>query len=233
MSPDDRKLIDRLIEAGRRDTAQNETERQARIYAGVLAAGAGDGGGSGAAGPRTLHSWIGFTALGLGALALMVAGSGALSGSTGKTSDVRPAAEAPASPSAAAPPSASAAEPPPDATSGGTSVWELPSVPTPKKALAAPSAENDDLARELAVIASARRKLREHDPAGAMSLLVDFDRRFPRPRVGDEATVLRVEVLLALGRSSEARRLGRDFIAGHPDSIYRARLAQLLGDASQ
>ena len=65
-----------------------------------------------------------------------------------------------------------------------------------------------------------------------MKLLDDFDRRFPHPHAGEEATVLRIEVLFGLGRIEGARRSGRDFIARRPDSIYRARVAQLLGDAS-
>jgi len=224
MSNDDRDLVASLLEAGRRDVAPDEAERQSRIYAGVIAAASGSSGHA-TAGTRGLGSWTGLTVVGLGALVLASAGALALSRSDAPSS----APPAAAAPLAETTPSA-ALDAPSVASAPGTSVWELPSARETKKPAAAASRERerDGLALELAAIESARRKLREHDPAGALALLDDYDRRFPHPRVADEAAVLRVEVLFALGRDDEARRLGHDFVERRPGSIYRARVAQLV-----
>ncbi len=242
MSGDDRELVARLLDAARRDVAADEAQRQEKVYERVIGGPAAGGGGppirSG-----LLGSWIAISAAGLGALALVGAAALALGTGSAKTGE-------PPAPAGASTPSTSADTPSPAdvsearnsevpasasaAGSIGTSVWELPSVATSERP-AAPGmtamTASDELALELAALANARKKLREQDPAGAMKLLDDFDRRFPRPRAGEEAIVLRVEVLFGLGRADDARRIGQQFVARHPDSIYRARVVQLLGDA--
>jgi len=236
MSADDRDYAARLPAAARRDVAADEAEREGRICERVLAAGSG--GGEAPSSPRSLRPWGGLTAAGFGALVMVGAGAFALvspkSGTepTHDSTDRRPApAQAISETNVISEPSP--AKPSPVEPAVGTSVWELPAADAPKATAPLPSAAPDTLALELAALERARKTLREHDAAGAAALLDEFDRRFPRPRTGDEAVVLRVEVLIALGRSKEARRLGTEFLARHPDSIYRARIAQLLGDGSQ
>jgi hypothetical protein len=60
-------------------------------------------------------------------------------------------------------------------------------------------------AREVAQLAAALQRLRaDKDARGALALLDEHRRRFPVGALGDEARVVRVEALLALGRSREA-----------------------------
>lgn len=243
MGGNDRDLTSRLLDAARRDIAPDEAQRQAKIVERVLGGAAGGGGDGPLSGARPGRSWLGMTAAGLGAIALV--GAGVFAVARGPTTHEQRGAVGPARVETPAP-----SEAPADRASGGaqiasaagatgTSVWELPSVATahkpalsgPPPAASAP-ASADELALELAALEGARRRLRDQDPAGAMKLLDDFDRRFPRPRAGEEATVLRVEVLLGLGRTADAHRIGRDFIIRRPESIYRARVVQLLGDAA-
>lgn len=243
MGGNDRELVERLLDSARRDVAPDEAQRQAKIVERVLGGAAGGGGDGPLSGARSGRSWLGKTAAGLGAIALV--GAGVFAVARGPTTQAqRGAVGASAEPARVETPAPSDA--PTERASGGaqlgaagTSVWELPSVATAQKpALSGPPpaavapAATDELALELAALEGARRRLRDQDPAGAMKLLDDFDRRFPRPRAGEEATVLKVEVLLGLGRAADAHRIGRDFITRRPDSIYRARVVQLLGDAA-
>ena len=58
---------------------------------------------------------------------------------------------------------------------------------------------------EAALVASAFRRLRgERDPAGALSILDLHDHRFPAGSLASEASLARVEALLALGRRADA-----------------------------
>ncbi|AKV04403.1 hypothetical protein AKJ09_11066 [Labilithrix luteola] len=227
MSNEDRRFVEQLLDAARHDEAPDASARQARIHEHVVRAAPASAGLA----ARAFRSWGGFAVAGLGALAFV----GVVASVTSRSVKQPPAPAIAAAPSVPVPPAASASvEVVADGEQvRGTSVWELPSVPAPKKAVAAQGEDADLLALELAALEGARKKLREGDAAGAQKRLTDFDRRFPHPRVGDEATVLRIEVLFALGRGEDARRLGQAFVATHPDSIYRARVAQLLGDPSR
>lgn len=226
---DARDLAARLIEAGRRDVAPNQTEREAKIYAGVLAAAAAgpDGGGGGDASVlRSLGAWGRIALMGVGALAVVGTGSLVLTRASDTRTDLPngPAAVATIAPSW---PVQTPTEQP-KVEESSTSVWALPSVVTPKKN--GPADESDTLSAELAMLEAIRATIRARDSRAAMLGLSEFDRRFPHPRAADEATVLRVEVLAASGKADEARRVGRAFLEGHPDSIYRARIALVMGD---
>jgi hypothetical protein len=164
------------------------------------------------------------------------------------TSPSSPMVGTPAPSSSGATVSASPSAPESAATttsSPPTSVWDLPSTSSPrspdtippKSSRALPLAparertvaeQSDELEAQLAALERVRDRLRHDDGGRAMELLEKFDQRFPRPLVRDEATVLRLQVLLALGRRSEATALGDGFVATHPNSLYRARIAQLL-----
>lgn len=81
---------------------------------------------------------------------------------------------------------------------------------------------------ELEALARVRRALATQEPGRALSLLDDFERRFPASRVAEEAAVLRIETLRALGRASEAHALGRSFLRDRPFSVYGAKVEAMM-----
>jgi hypothetical protein len=84
------------------------------------------------------------------------------------------------------------------------------------------------LAAEVLALDEARHALASGDAAKSLRLLDDFDRRVTQPALMPEATVLRVETLVALGRIDEARALVDGLLAAHPDTPYAQRLRSLV-----
>jgi hypothetical protein len=84
------------------------------------------------------------------------------------------------------------------------------------------------LSAELAAIDEARAALRAGDPTRALSLLDDFDRRFPHATLAPEAHVARIEALVAKGERVRARRLAARFFDAHRESPARARVQRLV-----
>jgi hypothetical protein len=79
----------------------------------------------------------------------------------------------------------------------------VPQLPPPATAVAGSPPD-----RELALIATAVRKLRaDDDPRGALAILDEHGARFPQGSLAREATLARVETLLALDRRAEALRV--------------------------
>jgi hypothetical protein len=91
--------------------------------------------------------------------------------------------------------------------------------------------EEPPLSAELKSIDGARRALSAHDPGTALDLLAEHDRTFAVPRLAPEATVLRVEALLALGKKSDAIRTAKSFLANDSASAYRDHVRSLLREA--
>jgi hypothetical protein len=251
---DENAFAKQLLDVARRDVSPEEAERGARIHDRVLRATGAESVGdvvTGGAGHAS-RAWLSGVG-GIGLSLLIGGGLLFLSNPTSQTLEVSSVSEAPkAVESAHLPldrPSAPAA---PSVPMLQASVWALPPVEPAEQASARASnqivsnkppqahedaairksSRPDDLGIELSALEAARNDLRRGDAAGALTLLDDFDRRFPRPNVRDEATVLRLEVLFALGRDAEARRIGHDFVVRHPDSIYRARVVQLVGEGT-
>jgi outer membrane protein assembly factor BamD (BamD/ComL family) len=84
------------------------------------------------------------------------------------------------------------------------------------------------LAYEIAALDTARSALRARQPARALAAVDDYARRFPRGVLAQEATVVRIEALTALGNRAEAERLGRSFLALHPGSPLAQRVRSVL-----
>jgi hypothetical protein len=77
-----------------------------------------------------------------------------------------------------------------------------PPAPTPA---AMPAAVSSPIAVEQALLARSMKTLRHgHDPKGALALLTEHAQRFPAGALASEASVLRVEALLGLGRTTDA-----------------------------
>jgi hypothetical protein len=117
----------------------------------------------------------------------------------------------------------------------GTTKVPAPSgLAAPGTATEPPAASEDG---EAALMARAFRSLRgEHDPAGALSLLDTHASRFPAGRLAAEASLARVEALLALGRRGEALAVldrdagGRGLVAGSAAGERGRERALLRGE---
>lgn len=96
------------------------------------------------------------------------------------------------------------------------------------EAPSAASTSTSTLLAEVAALADARRALASGDAAESLRLLDVHDRRFDPPALSAEATILRIEALVAVGRIDEARGLATRFVTAHPDSPYAQRVASLV-----
>lgn len=103
-------------------------------------------------------------------------------------------------------------------------------APQPKSGPAPRSTERakDSLQGELAALDEARAALSRRDAGQALRLLDDYARHFPKRRLATEATVLRIEALVAHGDRSAATRLGKEFLARQPNGPYARRVSSLV-----
>jgi hypothetical protein len=88
------------------------------------------------------------------------------------------------------------------------------------------------LSPEIVLLDLTRKALAEGYGLRALTLLRDYDARFPDGALRSEATMLRIEALVAAGRRDEAARLGRSVIDRDPDGPYVARIRSLLGETN-
>lgn len=110
-------------------------------------------------------------------------------------------------------------------------VDDLPALKNPapiSPAASAPKAQAS-LADEVAQLQKAKLALKAGSPSQALAELGTYAQRFPRPMLGAEATVVRIEALSASGDSSRAKALAEGFLAKNPNSPYAARLRKLTG----
>jgi hypothetical protein len=107
-------------------------------------------------------------------------------------------------------------------------VDDLPTLKEPA-GTAAPSAKQGSLADEVAQLQKAKLALKGGDAARALAELSTYSQRFPRPMLGAEATVVRIEALSASGDSARAKSLAEGFLVKNPNSPYAARLRSLTG----
>lgn len=92
-----------------------------------------------------------------------------------------------------------------------------------------PRADSDSLSKELALIDSARAALLGGQPAAALRTLNTYRAQFPKGALRAEATVQRVEALIAVGDRRSALVIGESFLERNPESPYSPRIASLLG----
>lgn len=90
------------------------------------------------------------------------------------------------------------------------------------------SAGNPGIQQEIALIDRARGAVAARQPAAAMAALDEHQRRFPGGVLTQEATLLRIETLLARGDKASAARLGRQFLDRYPRSPMAARVKTLI-----
>jgi len=111
------------------------------------------------------------------------------------------------------------------------SVDALPSIASssmPRAARSAPApsaAPASSLAEEIRLLRAASDASRASNHAGALALLEEHERRFPRGFLADERRVQKVLVLCDLDREGQARAEARRFTADRPTSPLNTRLS--------
>jgi TolA-binding protein len=194
--------------------------------AGGAAAGAATAGGSIA--PKAIATgWLAVAKW----LAVGVVAVGAAAAGIGVAHRLGRHAGAPAAtPSAPAPvvavPAARATAAPP-----GT-VIELPAAPAVRHAPARTvTAAPSSIGRQVAALDRARAALDQGDAPRAGRLVDEYEAAYPAGEFRQEADVLRIEALVREGKSEDAARAGRRFLATYPQSPHDARVRSLLGYA--
>ena len=155
----------------------------------------------------------------------------------------RPPAPAvsPAPPTPPAPPAPEPAQPPAPLATPVLSLVPAPSPVARRAAHATPPAPaaaidpvapatraeplEDTLAAEVRLVNGARAAIDGRDPARALDLLADHQRRFAAGALEPEASALRVDALCAAGRTPEAEAEALRFHSRHPGSPLERRLA--------
>jgi hypothetical protein len=84
------------------------------------------------------------------------------------------------------------------------------------------------LREETAALARARDALKAGHARAALTQLDRYRNEWPNGSLGPEATVLRVEALLALGQDRAARQVAEPLMRARPDSFHARRLRDLL-----
>jgi hypothetical protein len=100
-------------------------------------------------------------------------------------------------------------------------------VPAPPKAEPRPSSASA-LTAELGALDAARSRLASGDATGALALLDDYARSYPRGRLVLEAEVLRIDALAKSGQSGVAKRRAEAFLKRHPNSVLASRVRTYL-----
>lgn len=86
----------------------------------------------------------------------------------------------------------------------------------------------DTLEAELALLEPARAALEKKDAAAALVAIGKYDAKFPRGSMRTEATLIRLEALLAAGRRTDAEALGKKLSAQTDSELVRTRVKRLL-----
>lgn len=228
-----------LLLAGRRDAVAPGSEAQILSELGV-GAGAAVAGSAGASVVPSGIKLVGSTAKGLSptaaigvavsAVGVVAAGVVALWVGVGSFAPEAQPAPKPQPPAQAVEHTVALPEPVEQAHVEPVGVEPVQPVAPPKSAPPV-RVSRDPLAAELAAIDEARRALSGGDPALALRMLDDHARRFRRPRLAAEATVLRIEALVKKGDTSAATRLGNRFLARQPNGPYERRVRSLIRHA--
>jgi hypothetical protein len=90
------------------------------------------------------------------------------------------------------------------------------------------AAVDGKLLQEMMALKLAHEALAAHDPGTALRQLDRYRVQFPGGGLASEATVLRVQALLASGNRGGAQGLADAYSRSHPDSPYAHRIEDLL-----
>jgi hypothetical protein len=103
---------------------------------------------------------------------------------------------------------------------------ETPGHGEPPAVAAAARSAPSSLGAETALLENARAALGRGDAAGALALLDEHERDFPRGVLVEERLAARVFALCGLGRTAEAERVAERLLRHSPSSPLRARVLQ-------
>ena len=120
-------------------------------------------------------------------------------------------------------------EPPVAPAPAPVSLSDLPTLPSVAPATGSAPVKQASLADEVAQLQKAKLALKSGNAGQALAELNTYSQRFPRPMLGAEATVVRIEALSQSGYSARAKSLAKGFLAKNPNSPYAARLRKLTG----
>ena len=190
---------------------------------------------------------LGIAALGkwaiVGAGVVVLAVGGATVEYARSSSPSSPSQETPVTVSAAAPvvaatPTATATAEASSAPAPLPTAVPPPVVPVPPAAPAAPAALEPPrppalgLGQQVAALDRARDALASGNAGGALRLVDEYDRQFPRGALAQEATALRIEALFQQGNRDAAVRMAERFLAANPKSPHAGRIRLLVQHAS-
>jgi hypothetical protein len=99
------------------------------------------------------------------------------------------------------------------------------SAPLPAAPASAPAKVDDEA--EMSLLREASGAIASN-PARALALVDEAERRFARGTLAQERDVIRVQALVAAGRRDEALQRARTLLARTPSSAHRPRLEQIL-----
>jgi hypothetical protein len=86
------------------------------------------------------------------------------------------------------------------------------------------SAGDDGMTVELALLQRAHAAYTRHDFSGALTLVAEHARRFPKGHLAEQREALRVRSLVGSGRTEEAHRAAAAFAVRFPRSVLLPRL---------
>ena len=110
-------------------------------------------------------------------------------------------------------------------------VEDLPVLRSATPTKAAPSASSgSSLAEEVKALGRAKAALSAGNAGQALRELDAHAVEFPNGKLRQEATVTRIEALIASGDRASAERLGQRFLAHGDKSPYAARVRSLIGE---
>lgn len=89
-------------------------------------------------------------------------------------------------------------------------------------ATASPAAPISQLSEENRALLQARQALRSNDPAGALGLLEQSQKRFPRGALAEEREALTIEALARLGDTARSATRATAFLRNYPRSPHAA-----------
>ena len=201
--------------------------------AGATAAGAGGAASAGTAlGAVSVFKWLGMG---------LLAGGVVTTGAVGVEHLVNPPGPAPSVVAAAAPetkrerPAPRQNVSPPVPPSPPLARDDAPARAPVAGFSASASAPKPDstVSAEIGLIDRAREALERGDTNEALAALEEHDRTFESGALGEEAELLRIEALLARGRTDAAAVLARTFLQAHPNSPHADRARRALKRAEQ
>jgi hypothetical protein len=91
-----------------------------------------------------------------------------------------------------------------------------------------PSARETELSRELELLDRARRDLASGDPRSALSALERREREIENRALNPEATLVRVQALLASGERDRALALAKEFLSRVSSGPHAERMRRLI-----